>query len=109
MLSNDPLAGLEVPDGVRLVQLPPVNRRLKNPPPEWAVRLGSAQFGRIEQWRVHSATATFYSATAIHPVSGESNPLESGTDLTERVAKVLSAWRDPDSFVRRYSWERSAS
>ncbi|MBD8021424.1 MULTISPECIES: hypothetical protein [Brevibacterium] len=103
MPSNDPLDSLELPAGVRLSLLPPVNRRLKRPPPQWAVWLGPDRVGVIEQWRVSSASATFYRATATHPGTGKSIPLESSTNLAERVDKVLTAWRDPDRFVYRNS------
>lgn len=105
MPSNDPLTGLELPADVRLDLLPPANRRLKHPPPWWAVWLGSERIGVIEQWRVPSATATFYRATATHPETGKPIPLESSTNLAERVDKVLTAWHDPDRFAYRNSWD----
>lgn len=105
MPSNDPVASLVLPIGVRLVLLPPANRRLKHPPPQWAVWLGSERIGVIEQWRVHSASATFYRATTTHPSTGKPIPLESSTDLAERVDKVLTAWHDPDRFAYHNSWD----
>nr|WP_300146727.1 hypothetical protein [Propionicimonas sp.] len=61
--------------------------------------------GQIRQWKVDSASATFYDATAIHPETGKPIPLESNTDLAERVEAVLAAWRDPTRFIHKPSWE----
>lgn len=105
MPSNDPLASLEPPAGVRLSLLPPANRRLKRPSPQWAVWLGPDRIRVIEQWRASSASATFYRATAIHPGTSKPIPLESRTNLAERVDKVLTAWYDPERFAYRNSWD----
>ena len=86
MPSDDALP--ELPEGVRLERLPPASRRVRFPPPEWAVWLGPDRIGMIEQWRVPSASATFYRATATDPRTGKSIPLESNTDLRERIDKV---------------------
>ena len=56
MPSDDALP--ELPEGVRLERLPPASRRVRFPPPEWAVWLGPDRIGMIEQWRVPSASAT---------------------------------------------------
>ena len=95
----------QLPDGIRLQPLPPKSRRQRNPPPVWEVQLEGMCIGRISQWRVDSASATFYHATAIHSETGETISLESSTDLTERVEKVLAAWHDPTRFVHKASWE----
>lgn len=85
--------------------LPPRSRRQRNLEPEWDVRLGAQRIGHVEQWSVRSSSSIFYRATAFHPDTGQEIPLESSTELDERVAKVLAAWRDPESFVVKNSWE----
>lgn len=97
---------LKLPDGVRLERLPPKSRRIRNHLPEWDVRLRSTCVGRIEQWTVRSSSSVFYRATAYHPDTGKSIPLESSTDLGERVAKILAAWHDPERFIHRSSWDQ---
>jgi hypothetical protein len=94
-----------LPTGVRLQRLPPKSRRVRNPPPEWEVQLEGERIGQIEQWKVDSASAIFYRATAFHPETGQAIPLESNTDLAERVEKVVEAWRDPTRFLHKASWE----
>ena len=96
---------IDLPDGVRLRRLPPKSRRSRNAPPEWDVVLDGARIGWIEQWNVRSASSTFYRATAVHPGTGAPIPLESNTDLAERVEKVVAAWKDPARFVRKSSWD----
>jgi hypothetical protein len=32
-------------------------------------------------------------------------PLESNTNLAERMEKVVAAWKDPARFVRKSSWD----
>lgn len=98
-------AAVELPEGVRLQPLPPRSRRIRNHKPEWDVWLGSVRIGRIEQWTVSSSSSVFYRATAVHPSTGVPLPLESSTDLAERVAKVLAAWNDPARFVHKSSWD----
>lgn len=98
----------QLPDGVRLELLPPKSYRTRNRPPEWSVWLGSARIGQIEQWSVRSSSSTFYRATALHPEAGKPIPLESSTDLTEQVERVVSAWREPESYIHRPSWEQRA-
>lgn len=98
-----------LPPGVRLELLPPRSRRVRNVVPRWDVWLDSMRIGRIEQWTVASSSAVFYRATALHNVTGAQIPLESSTDLAERVAKVVAAWHDPEAFVRRSSWDDRGS
>jgi len=101
------LPEVELPDGVRLELLSPVSRRTRNHQPRWDVWLESTRIGLVEQWRTPVASSTtFYRATAIHPESGKPIPLESCTDLRERVEKILAAWNDPERFVHkpRYDW-----
>jgi hypothetical protein len=54
---------------------------------------------------VPSATATFYRATATHPATGAPIPLESNTDLDERVEKIIAAWHTPDQFIHKAPWD----
>lgn len=95
----------DLPAGVRLVLLPPKSARQRHAQPEWDVLLDGRRIGRIEQWRVRSATATFYRARAFHPETGKAVELESATDLTERIEKIVAAWHDPDRYVHKSSWE----
>lgn len=93
-------------DGVRLELLPPKSYRTRNRPPEWSVWLGGSRIGQIEQWSVRGSSSTFYRATGLHPESGKPIPLESSTDLAERVEKVLACWNGPESYIHRPSWEQ---
>ncbi len=95
----------ELPEGVRLERLPPASRRVQYPPPVWAVWLGDARIGLIEQWKVPSASATFYRATATDPRTRKPIPLESNTDLRERIDKIVAAWQDPERFIHKSSWD----
>lgn len=94
-----------LPPGVELRLLPPRSRRIRNHSPEWEVWLDGQRVGHIEQWRVPSASSTFFRATAIHPDNGKPIPLESNTELAERVEKVIAARRDPARFLHKPSWE----
>lgn len=94
-----------LPAGVELRLLPPKSRRIRNPQPEWQVWLHGRCVGHIEQWKVPSATATFYRATATHPATGAPIPLESNTDLDERVEKIIAAWHTPDQFIHKAPWD----
>ncbi len=98
-------AAAELPEGVRLQSLPPRSRRIRNHRPEWDVWLGPVRIGRIKQWTVSSSSSVFYRATAVHPSTRAPIPLESNTDLSERVAKVVAAWNDPARFVHKSSWD----
>lgn len=94
-----------LPPGVRLDRLLPTSFRQRHAQPEWEVWFDGKRIGRIEQWRARGAASTFYRAKAFHPAAGKVIELESNTDLAERVAKVLAAWRDPERFVHKSSWE----
>lgn len=94
-----------LPPGVELRLLPPRSRRIRNHSPEWEVWLDGEYAGHIEQWRVPSASSTFYRATAIHPSTGKPIPLESDTSCSDRIEKIVAARRDPERFIHKASWE----
>ena len=96
-----------LPPGVRLDKLLPKSTRQRHALLEWNVCFDGKRIGRIEQWQARGAASTFYRAKAFHPATGKVIELESDTDLAERVAKVLAAWRDPERFVHKPSWEQT--
>jgi hypothetical protein len=96
---------VDLPQGVRLQRLAPRSSRARNAHPEWEVWVGTERIGLIQQWRVASASSTFFRATAFHSDTGAPIPLESSTDLGERVEKVIAARHDPDRFIHKASWE----
>lgn len=95
----------KLPDGIRVEVLAPRSRRVRNPAPEWVVWIDGERAGRLEQWTVPRASATFYRATAFHPVTGVTIPLESSTEFIEQIEKIAAARRDPGRFVHRSSWD----
>jgi hypothetical protein len=74
---------------------------------QWELTDEHGVAGYIEAWKARGASATFYRAVGIHPETGEECPLESSTDMDERIAKVEAFRADPEKFApvwsRRYS------
>jgi hypothetical protein len=54
--------------------------------------------GYLEGWSGPRG-GQFYSAVGIHPETGEECPLESSTDMDERIAKVEAFRADPAKFA----------
>ncbi len=73
--------------------LPSTRRRRE--PPRWEVRLGATVIGWIEARKVGNASATFYFAEGVHPVTGVVYRLESSTEFDERLDLLRRFHADP--------------
>lgn len=94
-----------LPEGVELRLLPPTSLRIRTHQPEWEVgsidaALAASCNGRSPRPAPPSTTPSVY-----HPRTGEPIPLESSTDLDDRVEKVADCWQNPDKHIHRSSWE----
>jgi hypothetical protein len=88
---------------LQLRLLPPRSYRLRNRPPEWEVTDETgAVVGWIEQRDIPTSSRAFYSLRAVHPVTGETIPLELSTDVQERLERLSQFRDDPDRFHMHY-------